>query len=258
MELSEWLVNQAAVFLLLTMRMIGLFLSAPVLSNENIPVMVKVGASLLVSLIIYPIISPQVQVTFDPIIYTGLLISELLIGIGIGLVASIIFSAIQVAGQLIDMQMGFAVVNILDPQSGIQWPLMGYFKYVIAMLIYLAINGHHLLIAAVFESYDFILPGAYADLVTGGEVMMGLLSHTFSLALRVSAPVLGALFLTNIILGVLTRSVPQMNVFIVGLPIKIAVGFFGMLILIPVYILAIELIFDRISVGILDFLRAIA
>ena len=257
MEFSEWLVNQAAIFFLLTIRMVGLFLTAPVFNNDNLPTRIKVGFSLLFSFIIFPTMAPEIQVFFDPVVYVGVMILELLIGVGIGLVASILFSSIQVAGQLIDMQMGFAVVNILDPQSGIQWPLMGYFKYVLAMLIYLALDGHHLLIAAIYESYDFVLPGGYPDLAGGGEAMMVLFSQTFSLALKVSAPVLGALFLTNIILGVLARSVPQMNVFIVGLPIKIAVGFFGMLLLIPVYIFVIEVILERISGGILDFLEVL-
>ncbi|UMZ73377.1 flagellar biosynthetic protein FliR [Natranaerofaba carboxydovora] len=257
MEFAEWLVDQAAIFLLLTIRMTGLFLSAPVLGSDNIPARVKVGVSLLFSIIIFPTIAPEVQVFYDPIVYIGIMVSELLIGLGIGLVASILFASIQVAGQLIDMQMGFAIVNVLDPQSGIQFPLMGYFKYVLAILIYFTIDGHHLLIGAVYESYEFLLPGQYASFVGGGEVIMSLLTETFTLALRVGAPVLGVLFLTNIILGLLARSVPQMNVFIVGLPIKVFVGFIGMILLMPVYAMILDVIFESISGGILDFLRAL-
>ncbi len=256
MEFAEWLVDQAAVFLLLTIRMIGLFLTAPVLGSENIPARAKVGLSLLFSLIIFPTIAPQVDIFFRPVVYIGILLSELLIGVGIGLVASLIFASIQVAGQLVDMQMGFRIGSVMDPLTGAQLPLMGYFKYVLAMLIYLSIDGHHLLIGAVYESYDFLLPGEYANLAQGGEVMMGFLTQTFALSLKVGAPVLGVLFLTNVILGLLARSVPQMNVFIVGLPIKVFVGLIGMIIMVPVFSLILDVIFERISDGIYELLRA--
>lgn len=168
----------------------------------------------------------------DPIAPEGLgqlggwAVHEAVIGGMIGFAFSILFWAIRMAGDLIGLQMGFSIVNVIDPNSTGQVSLIGEFKYVIAMLILLLTNGHHLMITALIDSYRVIPVGGG---VFGFGVYDGLLrlsATAFVTAVKIGAPAMITLLLTDVALGILARTVPQMNIFIVGFPLKIGVGLF--------------------------------
>ena len=139
-----------------------------------------------------------------------------------------ILSAIQIAGGFIDFQMGFAIANVIDPQTGAQSPLMGQYLYTFGLLFLLSFNGHHLLIDGIYNSYRFIpidqpwLPLGKTNVVL---YFVRSFSSMFVVAFQMSAPIVGSLFLVDVALGIVARTVPQLNIFVVGLPVKIIVSF---------------------------------
>lgn len=218
--------KDVVAFVLVLMRAAGIFLTAPVFSSRNIPVMVKASWILLVAFLVFPVVDfKSLPLPSSGIPLTMAVIRELLIGFSIGLGATLIFTGIQLAGQIVDIQMGLGMVNIIDPTTNIQISAMGQYYFMVATLVFLAVNGHHVLLRGVVDSFN-ILPLGQAHFSTAlGTEMMNLFSQVFFIAFRVGAPVIGALFITNMALGVVARTVPQMNVFIVGMPLNLAVGF---------------------------------
>ncbi len=218
--------QDVVAFLLVAMRASGLFLSAPVFASRNIPGMVKAAWILLMAFLVFPVVGFVPASLPLPGIPLGLaVLRELLIGFSIGLGASLVFTGIQLAGQAIDIQMGLGMVNIIDPITSTQISVMGQYYFLVATLVFLCVDGHHFLIRAVVDSFNVIpLGGAHFSPALEHKIM-DLFSQIFFIAFRVGAPVIGALFVTNMALGIVARTVPQMNVFIVGMPLNLAVGF---------------------------------
>lgn len=180
---------------------------------------------------------------------------ELLVGMLIGFIASLALSAIQFAGQLLDINMGLAMVNVLDPMTNTQVPIMGNFLHLIAMLIFLSINGHHMLLRALMDSYALVPVGTAVLSDALSHSLIEVAANLFVVGLKVAAPVLGALFLTTVALGLLNRAVPQMNVFVIGLPVQLAVGVFMLMVALPLYVSFLQVIFRGMSADILAALR---
>ncbi len=212
-------------FVLILVRVAGIFLTAPIFASRNIPVTVKAAWILLVTFLIYPVVTFNPQILPTVGLSLGIaVIREVLIGFCIGLGATLLFTGIQLAGQIVDIQMGLGMVNIIDPVTSTQISVMGQYYYLVATLVFLAVDGHHLLLKAVVDSFSVVALGNGHFNPALGQEMMHLVSRVFFIAFRVGAPVIGALFITNLALGVVARTVPQMNVFIVGLPLNMAVG----------------------------------
>ncbi len=249
MEIANWLVDQAVLFVLLLTRISGMVMTAPVFGGNYIPNQIKVGFSLILTLVFLPVLAPEgiPDQQFMNILLFAFM--ELMVGVAVGLLANLVFSAIQIAGQLLDVQMGFMMARVMDPQYEEQVPVIGQFKFMLAILVFLAINGHHMLIRAIYESYDNLPVGQLVNLGEGGIFLNEMFSTVFVLALQVSAPALGTLFLTNIALGILARTIPQMNVFIIGFPVKIFIGFLALLLLMPFYNLVLGNLFQNIWEG---------
>ncbi|HBQ24767.1 MAG TPA: flagellar type III secretion system protein FliR [Syntrophomonas sp.] len=233
-------------FLLIMTRISGLFLSAPILSSRIIPVRVKVLTIIgLAAVMVYFIPVNYIRAIDTPGFFIAALAVEILIGYTIGFVAYMVFAAIQLAGQVMDMQMGFAIVNVVDPQSGTQIPLMGNLTQTISLLMYLAIDGHHYLFQALIQSYKLIpvlglsLNAGFYDLIFDISVYM------FVIAVKIAAPIVIAIMTADIAMGFIARTVPQMNVFIVGLPLKILVGLGTLFVVMPVYIWVFNMLFAK-------------
>lgn len=233
-------------FLMVLGRLTGLFLSAPIFAGRQMPVRVKVLVILVLSASMAYFVPIKYAVSLNtPGIFIGALAVEIFIGYTIGFAAYVVFGAIQLAGQIMDMQMGFGIVNVVDPQSGMQIPLMGNLNNLIALLIYLSINGHHYLLQAVAQSYQVIpVLGAginhrFMDLIVEITVNM------FVIAVKISAPIVIAILITDVAMGFVARTVPQMNVFIVGMPLKIFMGLIALAIMMPVYIWLNEILFAQ-------------
>lgn len=233
-------------FLLVFGRVTGLFLMAPIFSSRQIPIVMRVFLVIMISGILAFVTPIKTAVPIDNSGYFVLaLASEILVGYTLGFVTYAVFAGIQTAGQLIDMQMGFGIVNVMDPQSGTQIPLMGNFQYLVALMVFLGIDGHHLMIKALHDSYSYIpVMGASFD---GNFVqfIMNLAAYIFVIAVKLGAPVVTAIFMADMALGFIARTVPQMNVFIVGLPLKIWGGLFMVLVTMPIFVWFMQILMAR-------------
>ncbi len=219
-------VNHILTFLLILTRVSGVFFLAPIFGSHNIPTQVKIGLALMTSIALFPFIaSPHLDKSIDMINFALLIFKELSVGGIIGFTANLVFMGFLLAGQIIDFQLGFSMVNVIDPLSNLSVSIMGQFKNLLAVLIFLAINGHHYLFTALAKSFD-IVPLTTFTLTPGvSENFLGMIVNMFVIGLKVGGPAIGVLFMTDLAMGLVSRAVPQMNVFIVGMPLKIAIGF---------------------------------
>lgn len=245
MDLFALVQNQIGMFLLIFVRVSGIFTAAPVFGARNVPLLVKAGMALIFSLVLLPLLGqPSPVMPGEFLVYFSLVIKEYLVGLIIGFTASLVFSSIQMAGHLIDTQIGFSMVNVIDPLFGQQIPLIGNFKYLLALSVFLATNGHHLFIMALVSSFQVVPVTQVVFRTTLAPLFVDFLSNFFIIALKISLPVVVTLLLMDIGMGILARTMPQMNIFIVGMPAKIIVGLFMLSIALPFYILFIEVLFN--------------
>ena len=259
MDLYDIMQNHAGLFLLVLTRVSGIFLLAPFFGSINILVYIRAGTAFAIAMVLFPVIDQQgiPQIPQSVVGYMLAVIVELIVGWLIGFVAYITFAAIHMAGKLLDMQVGFAVVNVVDPTSGQQIPLLGSFLYNLGIIIFLVTNGHHMVISGLFESFQMIpVLGATFDLSIS-DLMVDMTGGIFVTGMKIALPVLFAILLTDVGLGVLARTMPQMNIFVVGIPAKIVIGLFVLSIALPFYILFLDVMFNEMYGNISAALRAI-
>ncbi len=233
-------------FFMVLGRLSGLFLSAPIFASRQLPGRLKVLIVILLSAVMSSFVPVKYSMSLEsPVTFIAAFVAEIFIGYAIGFVAYVVFAAIQLAGQLMDTQMGFSMVNVLDPQSGTQVPLMGNFNYLLALIVYLTLDGHHYLLQAVAQSYN-VIPVLGANLGKGFiDIIANLTAYMLVMAVKISAPIVVAILITDVSMGFISRTVPQMNVFIVGLPVKILVGLLALILLMPVYIWFIGILLSQ-------------
>jgi flagellar biosynthetic protein FliR len=226
---------------------------APVFGARGVPGVVKIGLAGSLAIILYPILlanKPEIPVEVLPLI--GLVIKESLVGLVIGFIIYALTAVLQGAGQLIDFQMGFTMGNILDPVYGMQSPLMGNFQLVLATMLLLATNSHHYLIGAMVKSYTYI-PLNITSLPTSLIFYVNLVTNIFVLSIQLAAPVVGAILLADLGLGLLIRVVPQLNIFSVVFPVKILFGFILLILIIPLFGGTITQLFNTCLIWLTQF-----
>jgi flagellar biosynthetic protein FliR len=188
-----------------------------------------------------PVASPLQPLQIDSVwVLGGLAAKEMLIGFIIGYFFSLLFIGVQIGGSIVGYQIGLAIVNVYDPESGGEVSLVGEFWFLVAVLIFLAIDGHHSIISAFADSYRLIPVGVFNFAGSAGEFIIRFSAYSFVMAVKLAAPVIITLFLTEVALGVVARTAPQMNIFIVGLPLKIGVGFLVIATSLPVFRYIVE------------------
>ncbi|NCU16517.1 flagellar biosynthetic protein FliR [Pallidibacillus pasinlerensis] len=252
----EAFINTIPLFLLVFIRVLSFIMVVPIFSYATVPAIFKIGLAFFLANIMVFTIDVAQPITFEGL-YLLLILKELLVGVSIGLIAYILISAIQTAGGLIDFQIGFALANVVDPQTGAQSPIMGQYLYMFALLFLLSVDGHHLLIDGIYYSYQFI-PIDQPFLAFGEENTIQMIAEVFSamflIAFQMSIPVIACLFLVDLALGIVARTVPQMNIFVVGLPVKILVGFILIFVIIGVMIVSVRSLFDLLLHAMRDFM----
>ncbi|WP_400248018.1 flagellar biosynthetic protein FliR [Niallia sp. JL1B1071] len=241
------LLSNFPAFLLIVVRVTSFFFMLPLFSYRTIPTSFKVGLGFFLSLIMFWGMDVP-TLTIDSTYYF-LIMKEAMVGLLIGFVAYMLFSAIQIAGGFIDFQMGFAIANVIDPQTGTQSPLTGQYLSIIAMFFLLATNGHHLLLDGIFYSYQFIpMEQAWINFGNGNlaEFLLKTFSLMFAIAFQMSIPVVGSIFLVDVGLGIVARTVPQLNIFVVGVPIKLIAGLVILFIVMGVLMTSVSHLFSSI------------
>lgn len=220
-QLNFWI----AAFFWPFFRILALVASSPLFGARGVPAGVKIGLSLVLTIMVAPVLPPMPAV--PPASAQGLfiLVNQLMIGAAMGMAIRIVISAVEMAGHIMGLQMGLGFATFFDPQNSTQVPIVGQFLGLVAMLLFLSINGHLMVITALVDSFR-LLPvslypfasGAWKTLVLwGGEVFRG--------GVLISMPVVAALMMTNIALAVLNRAAPTLNIFTVGFPLTLAIGF---------------------------------
>ena len=218
-------IEQFQNFLLCLARVIALVAAIPAFSGSGISAQSKIILAFTTALLLFPAMAPSIpKVDFTLTSFGILLVNEVLIGVLIGLVVQLVFTAITFGGTVIGYQMGFAAANIFDPQTTQQLSLMSQFINVLTLLAFLAMNGHHYFFRLIVESYTLLPPGLL-DFSAGaiGELMR-MASHMFVLGVKFSAPILALLLIANMVLGILARVFPQLNVFMLSFPINIGIS----------------------------------
>lgn len=259
MDFYDLLQNHAAVFLLLMTRISGIFIIAPFFGSQNIPVYFRAGIAFAITLVIFPVVDQKqtMEVPITIIGYSMAVLSELFVGWLIGFVAYITLAAVNMAGIIMDMQVGFSVVSVMDPTSGQQNPLIGSFLYYLTLIIFVVTNGHHVLLAALVRSVDAIpLLGMNFNTALA-DLMVDFTAGIFVTGVKIALPITFAILLNNVALGILARTMPQMNIFVVGIPLQIVIGTFVLAIVIPFYILFLDVLFNEMYGNIAIALRAI-
>ena len=259
MDFYDILQNHAAVFLLLLTRISGIFMIAPFFGSQNIPQYVRVAICFTITLVIFPVVvgKMDVQAPVSILGYTLALLSEMFIGWLIGFVGYVTLMSVNMAGKIMDMQAGFAVVNEMDPTSGQQNPLIGSFLYYITLIVFVVTNGHHVLLTALVRSVDAI-PLLGMNFNTDlSMLMVDFTAGIFLTGMKIAMPLTFAILLTNVSLGVLARTMPQMNIFVVGIPMQIMVGLFILAIIIPFYVLFLDVLFNEMYGNVSIALRAL-
>lgn len=244
------LINDFPVFLLIFIRVTSFFATVPLFSYRNIPTSHKVGLGFFLSYIMFLTLDyPSLAIDET---YFMLIIKEILVGLLIGLIAFMVMSAIQIAGGFIDFQMGFAIANVIDPQTGAQSPIIGQYLYTFALLLMLVVDAHHLLLDGIFYSYQ-IIPLEQPWLPLGSERLVEFIASTFNamfiIAFQMAIPVVGCLFLVDVALGITAKTVPQLNIFVVGLPVKILVSFFLLVAVLPAFMVLFQKLFETMIIS---------
>jgi len=213
-------------FLAVLVRVTSLLGFSPFLGGRLLPGQVKVVLCLAISALLFPLVHPP-QLPNEPMALALALAREALVGACLGMGLRVILGAVEMAGQLMGMQMGLGVTGLLDPRSGITGSVVMELQVALSALAFLGLGLHRRVALVLVESFQALPPGGA---LPGGlvEGVLRLASELFSLSLRIAAPILGAIFLMNLGLALLSRVIPQVNVFIVAFPLAIGVGLVGM------------------------------
>lgn len=250
------LLPQFQAFLVLVSRIGGLLAALPVFSGRTIPIKVKLGLVLTLSLMLAPSI-PMPTVSLDPVLLAGGMLSEITIGVTIGLAVRLMFGALEVAGELLGIQMGFGAVHLFDPTTSHQTPMIAQFFTMLASLIFLSLNAHLFAMATIIHSYEAIPAfGAHLSSHLGEEILL-LSQRMFTIGLKLSAPVLITILLINVLMALLGRAVPQVQVFVLSFPITIAGGLLVLSLGMPFTVALIGSEFEQLQLTIEALLRSL-
>jgi len=234
MNISEITAEQLELFMFILLRVSAMVVTIPIFGNKMVPVRVKAGLSLIIAFLLFPFIKFHIPVLGTLSLICGMM-GEVVIGIIIGLAGRLAFAGVQIAGQLIGFQMGFAVVNVFDPITSEQVSIIAQFQYLIAMLIFLAVDGHHIFLYAIAESYRIIFPLDFHFSAGLMQAIVEISKDIFIIGVKIGAPIITALLMTTIGFGLIARTVPQINILIVGFPLKIAIGLIGIGLTLPLF-----------------------
>lgn len=250
-------VEQFQIFLLVFARVFALISIAPLISSTAIPGIARVGLAFFASIAVFPVVVTQGYIIPEiGLGYVALIIGEALIGLIMGFLLVVIFAAFLVAGQFFSLQMGFGASEVFDPLAQIQIPIMGQFLNLIAMFLFIIVEGfQRIFLVGVLRSFeaakaiDFV---AEKDYIL--RMIIGSLSGLFEQALIISFPILGTLVLVSVSMGLLAKAAPQMNLLMMGFPVAIGVAFLVLFLSLPFMVEGFARIIDLSFITILEML----
>jgi flagellar biosynthetic protein FliR len=250
---------QLQLFFLVFLRVGAILMSIPVFDSKSIPLFFKIALAFTTSMALFPILELEPLALITNFFAMGVSVAgEILLGLVIGFSVKLIFAGIQLAGQLAGYQMGMALANVMDPSSSQQVPLLAQFNNLIALLIFITINAHYWFIRGLAHSFQLVPP---LNVKFSGSLMEHLIKmsgNMFVIGIQIGAPVIASLLITSVAFGLIARTVPQMNVFIVAMPLKIAVGLLFLGFSLPYFSAFLEKIFNGLGQNIIFMLKAMS
>ncbi|RUM47738.1 MAG: flagellar biosynthetic protein FliR [Desulfocapsa sp.] len=248
MDIQLLPIDKFQIFLVCLARIAGFVGGIPVFMGNQTPVQIKAGLVFMTALLLFPVMEPTMgTVSFGTIEFLLLMVAEVMLGGMIALIARMVFTAVEYGGTVIGYQMGFAAANIFDPQNERQLPLISQFQNVFAILIFLAIDGHHVFFQVAVESYKILPPGGFNISGEAIPYLLTLSSKIFILGIQFSAPILAVLLLSGLILGILARVFPQLNVFLLSFPLNIGLSFTVIGLTLPLVTILLRREFDDLA-----------
>ena len=227
-QIDLWL----ATLLFPMVRMLAFISTSPILGNKQAPKRIKIGLAVMLSLLVAPTLPAMPAVAVGSAQGALIIVEQIIIGTAMGLTLRIIFNAFEMAGELAGLQMGLGFASFYDPQNSSYSPIIAQWMGIIATLAFLAMNGHLIMLSALAESFHTLPVGEmmpassyYRVASWGGSI--------FSYGVQISLPVVAALLITNLALGILTRAAQQLNPFAIGFPITLTIGFFILSLIMP-------------------------
>lgn len=254
MDIAQYILANYSTFLFVLVRTGSILLAAPIFGAVNVPMQLKLGLTVLIALLLAPL-TPQVAL---PQTMTGVVASiagEMMIGVTIGFAIRFVLTGIEFAGQVAGFQMGIGMASAYDPINSAQITVLGKFLSILTLLIFLSVNGHLMVIMALKKSFDVIPP--YGFTLSGSlmESFIAFSREIFVLAFKFSAPVVAILIFVNVALGIMARTVPQINMFVIGFAVTIMVGFLMLSLSMPFFDTAVEAAFERMWQGVYNLMR---
>ena len=249
--------DQFELFILILMRMASFVFAAPFFNTANTPKRLRVGLAFFLSIIVYTL-HPDMNVEYNGLIeYAGLVVIESVVGILLGAMASFCVQIIQFAGKLVDMDIGISMAQIMDPTTKVQVGIMGNFYYYMLMLLLIVSGLHQYLVAAIIETYNVIPIGGVKFGMSVYTTVLNFMSDYFVIGFRIELPIFAATLLLNCILAIIARVAPQMNMFVVGMQLKIFVGIFVILFTIVMLPSVSNFIYNEIQTVMASLVRGI-
>lgn len=240
-EVHQILLQYAAPFF----RVSAFIIASPLIGSKPVPARIKIILALTLTVFIAPLVEP-VAADFDPLSGAGMLfiVGEIMIGLAMGFALQLMFNTIVHAGQVVGMQMALGFAQMMDPQTGVSVPVISQFFNIFAILLFLALDGHLVLVATLHQSYEVLPLGLGLSRAGLWELLM-FGAWLFAGAVTIALPIVIGLLMINIVMGVVTRATPQLNIFSVGFVIIILSGFVLILATLPSMALNIQALFDK-------------
>jgi flagellar biosynthetic protein FliR len=256
MNLLSGLPSAWEAFFLVFCRVGTMMLVAPIFGSRGTTPQVRVFLSLTVALVMAPVVAaPGVVIPGDLGTFVGRIAREALIGGLVGFVVLMVFTALEGAGHIVGLQMGFSLANIINPLTSTNASLIDQFYSLVATLVFLTIDGHHIVLLGIERTFQIVPIDNTGSILPPRDLIFGLGREIFATASRMALPVLTALLLTDVALAMVARSVPQLNVFVVGMPAKIVVGFVMLIVTVPAVAYIMAKSFGDIVAILVSFVR---
>lgn len=250
---------QLQLFFLVFLRVGAIIMSIPVFDSKSIPLFFKIALAFTASMALFPVLELEPLPLISNLFAMGISVAgEILLGLVIGFSVKLIFSGIQLAGQLAGYQMGMALANVMDPSASQQVPLLAQFNNLFALLIFITINAHYWFIRTLAHSFQLVPPLNVNFSGTLTEHLIKMSGNMFVIGIQIGAPVIAVLLITSVAFGLIARTVPQMNVFIVAMPLKIGVGLLFLGFSLPYFSAFLQEIFNGLGQNILFMLKAMS
>jgi flagellar biosynthetic protein FliR len=251
--------REVIFFMLVLSRVAGIFAALPVFGGKVLPTRIKALIVLMITLVCFPTLSVALpQMPSDAISLALLAFSEVMVGLTLAFITQIIFAAVEFSGQIIGMQMGLTISSILDPTRGTQVQIMSVVQTLFATLLFLSLNIHHLFIRAIMDSFNVIPLGGWR---LSGELVNFLVMRTadiFIIGIRLAAPVMVALLLATVALGIMARAFPQMNIFMISLPLNVGLGLMILGLTLTIFFHVLQVSFGQLAEQISALFRLMA